>query len=415
MNTTPWMNERWFTSPWNFEPELMKDACFAENIRFHDVTLRDGEQQAGVLFTKDEKIALAEKMAEMGIHRIEAGMPAVSAEDAAAVKEIASRFHGPGSPEIFAFARCMKKDVLRAADCGVKGIVIEIPASEHMVKYAYKWDYQRAIDLAIEATLCAKENGMYTVFFTIDGTRTGMDTYFDLVTQVANNGHMDALAVVDTMGGLAPHACGYLIKKTKEVIDRPLEVHFHDDFGLGAANTLMALRAGAEVAHTTITGIGERAGNTPFEDVALSLLTMYGKDTGIAYEKMYETSSMMRRFSGHTIPSNRGIVGPTMADIESGIVADWYVNAQKEHPLELAPYDYTLVGHPDAKVVIGKMSGIPTVDIYLDELGLTCQDKEQKMEILARIKEQAIRKHDLLTVEEFSEIAHRVLDQTSKE
>lgn len=409
MKNTPWHQEQWFTSPWNFAPEALKDFDFAKQVKFHDVTLRDGEQQAGIIFNKEQKIALADKMAEMGMHRIEAGMPAVSAQDREAIIEIAKRHEGPGEPQIFAFARCMKQDVLKAVDCGVKGIVVEIPASEHLVKYAYKWEYEKAIDLAIEATQCARENGLYTVFFTIDGTRTDMDTYFNLVTRVANEGHMDALAVVDTMGGLAPHACNYLIKKIKTVIDKPLEVHFHDDYGLGAANTLMALSAGAEVAHTSISGIGERAGNAAYEDIALALLTMYGVDTGLKYEKMNELSEMMRKFGGHIIPSNRGIVGPTLADIESGIVADWWVNAHEEHPLEVSPYMYSLVGHPDAKVVIGKMSGIPTVDIYLDQLGLKCDDKDQKMEIVQAIKAKAFEKHGLLTVGEFSDIAHKVL------
>lgn len=410
MNKTPWHQTQWFTSPWNFAPEAMDGFSFAEKILFHDVTLRDGEQQAGLVFTKDQKVALADKMAEMGIHRIEAGMPAVSPQDREAIVEIVKRNEGPGSPEIFAFARCMKQDVLTAVDCGVKGIVVEIPASEHMVRYAYRWEYEKAIDLAIEATQCAKEHGLYTVFFTIDGTRTDLDTYFNLVTRVATEGHMDSLAVVDTMGGLAPHACSYLIKKTKSVIDKPLEVHFHDDFGLGAANTLMALSAGAEVAHTTITGIGERAGNAAYEDIALSLLTMYGVDTGLKYEKMYELSEMMRKFCGHTIPSNRAVVGPTLADIESGIVADWWVNAHAEQPLEVSPYLYSLVGHPDAKVVIGKHSGIPTVDVYLDQLGLSCEDKEQKMEIVSLIKNRSFEKGGLLTVGEFADIAHKVLD-----
>ena len=203
----PWNTEQWFTSPWNFAQEAVKDFSFAKQIKFHDVSLRDGEQQAGLVFSKDQKIALADKMAEMGMHRIEAGMPAVSQQDREAIIEIAKRYNGTNGPEIFAFARCMKQDVMKAVDCGVKGIVVEIPASEHMVKYAYNWEYEKAIDLAIEATQCARENGLYTVFFTIDGTRTEMDTYFNLVTRVANEGHMDALAVVDTMGGLAPHAC----------------------------------------------------------------------------------------------------------------------------------------------------------------------------------------------------------------
>ena len=411
MSNTPWVSDKWFTSPWNFAPDAMQGFDFAKKIKFHDVTLRDGEQQAGLVFSKDQKIALADKMAEMGMHRIEAGMPAVSPQDREAIVEIAKRHQGPGEPEVFAFARCMKADVLKAVDCGVKGIIIEIPASEHMVKYAYKWDYQKTIDLSIEATKCAEENGLYTVFFTIDGTRTEMDTYFDLIKTVAKDGHMDALAVVDTMGGLAPHACNYLIKQVKKQVDVPLEVHFHDDFGLGCANTLMALSAGAEVAHTTITGIGERAGNVAYEDLALSLLTMYGVDTGIDYSKMNELSKMMRGFCGHTIPSNRGIVGDTLANIESGIVADWYVNAHEEHPLEVSPYLYSLVGHKDAEVVIGKMSGIPTVDIYLAQLGLECSDKDTKMEIVSKIKDKSFEKHGLLTVGEFEEIARKVLDK----
>lgn len=410
MSKTPWVSDKWFTSPWNFSKAAVKDFRFVKEPKFHDVTLRDGEQQAGLLFNKDQKIALADKMAELGMHRIEAGMPAVSRQDSEAIKEIVKRHEGPGRPEIFAFARCMKDDVLRAVDCGVKGIVIEIPASEHMVKYAYNWDYQKTIDLSIEATQCAKENGLYTVFFTIDGTRTEMETYFNLIQTVASQGHMDALAVVDTLGGLAPHSCAYLIKQIKKVIDKPLEVHFHDDFGCGVANTLMALSAGAEVAHTTITGIGERAGNTAYEDVALALLTMYGIDTGLDYSKMYKLSEMMRSCCGHDIPSNRGIVGPTLAQIESGIVADWYANAHEEHPLEVSPYLYSLVGHPDTEVVIGKMSGIPTVDIYLDQLGLSCDSKDQKLEIVSRIKDKAFEKHGLLTVGEFADIAHKVLD-----
>ena len=410
MSNTPWKTEKWFTSPWNFAPQATAGFDFPKIIKFHDVTLRDGEQQAGLIFNKEDKIRLADKMAEIGMHRIEAGMPAVSAEDRDAIIHIAKKYSGPGEPEIFAFARCMKEDVLKAVDCGVKGIVLEIPSSDHLVKYAYKWDYAKAIDKAIEATLCAKENGLYTTFFCIDGSRTDLDDFITMITRVATEGHMDSLALVDTMGGLAPHACNYMVKKIKSVIDKPLEVHFHDDFGLGAANTLMALSAGAEVAHTSITGIGERAGNCPYEDVALALLTMYNYDTGIKFEKMNELSRLMRDISGHTIPSNRGIVGPTLASIESGIIADWYVNAKDEHPLEVSPFLYSLVGHEDTKVVIGKKSGIPTVDIYLDQMGLKCDSKEQKLEIVALIKEKAFEVKRLLTFGEFEEIAHKVLD-----
>ena len=124
-NPTPWKTNDWFVSEWNYAPEVTKDFKFAKNIKIHDVTLRDGEQQTGVILSKDEKIRIAEALAEAGVHRIEAGMPIVSPSDNAAIKEIVKRNLGP---QIFSFARCMKEDVQRAVDTGVNGVVMEIPS-----------------------------------------------------------------------------------------------------------------------------------------------------------------------------------------------------------------------------------------------------------------------------------------------
>lgn len=407
MNNNPWKSKNWYTSQWNFIDDVVRRHHFPKQIKLHDVSLRDGEQQAGLVFNKDQKVALAEKLAEIGIHRIEAGMPAVSAQDADAITEIAKRDLGA---EIFAFCRCMKEDVKRAIECGVKSIVIEIPASEHIVKYAYKWEMKRAIDLSIEATQFAKENGLYTVFFPIDGTRAEISTFLDLIQKVESEGHMDALAVVDTFGGLAPHGCGYLIRQIKKRINKPLEVHFHDDFGLAAANTIMALAAGAEVAHTTISGIGERAGNAPYEDIALALLTMYNIDVGIKFDKIYNLSKYLREMCGLNIRQNRGIIGDNINLIESGIIADWYKNAFKIEPLELSPYLYTLVGHPDYKVVIGKNSGLVSIDIWLEELDMDpISDKDLKLDILMELKNKSFTKGGLLDKNEFIEIVRKHL------
>ncbi|MDD3297805.1 MAG: pyruvate carboxyltransferase [Bacillota bacterium] len=402
---TPWKTDKWYTSPWNFLDEARKDQKFVPKIKLHDVSLRDGEQQAGLIFNKDQKIALAEKLAEVGVHRIEAGMPVVSKQDEEAIREIVKRNLGP---EIFAFARCMKEDVKRAADTGVSGVIVEIPSSEHIIQHAYKWPLEKAIELSIEATQYAKEMGLYTVFFPIDMSRADMNWVLDLVERVATEGHMDALAVVDTFGGLNPHAIPYLIKKTKERINKPIEVHFHDDYGLGSANTLMALAAGADVAHTTISSIGERAGNASYEDVAMALLTMYDVDLGLKYDKIYETAKFLREISGLQVRQNRGIIGENLNDIESGIVSAWYYNVKDNHPLELSPYLPSLTGHPDTKVVIGKFSGLPSVEIYLNELGLKVDCGEQKSEILKRIKDMAFEKERLLTVDEFRQIVKEV-------
>lgn len=410
MNSTPWKSHQWYTSPWNFADDVQAEMSFAPQIKFHDVTLRDGEQQAALVFNKDQKIALAEKLAEIGIQRIEAGMPAVSRQDAEAISAIVKMNLGP---DIYAFSRCMKEDVKRAVDTGVKHVVIEIPASEHIVENAYKWEMQKAIDLSIEATQYCKANGIYTVFFPIDGTRADINTFLNLIQKVEQEGHMDALAVVDTFGGLAPHSCRYLIKQIKKRISKPLETHFHDDFGLAAANTLMALTAGAEVVHTTISAIGERAGNAPYEDIALALLTMYNIDTGIKYEKMYALSKFLREMCGLNIRQNRGIIGDDIHKIESGIIADWYKNACETAPLELSPYLYSLTGHPEPIVVLGKNSGVANVDIWLKKLDLDPIDnKDVKLEIVGKVKEKSFAKGGLLDADDFRTIVNEVVGKT---
>jgi isopropylmalate/homocitrate/citramalate synthase len=269
------------------------------------------------------------------------------------------------------------------------------------------------LELSIEATLYAKEMGLYTVFFPIDGSRADMKSFLDIIEKVATDGHMDALVCVDTFGGLAPSASAYLIKAVKKRIgDKPIEVHFHDDFGLAAANTILALAAGADVAHTTVSGIGERAGNAPYEDVALALLTMYGIDTGIKYERMYELSRLIQKLTGLKVRQNRGITGEDIGKIESGIITDWYKNAHEVAPLELSPYLYSLTGHPDFECVIGKGSGITTIEMALADMGLVVEDRDQKMALLMAVKDKSMEKGGLLSSEDFAEIVSRVLGAT---
>ena len=401
---TPWKTENWFVSPWNYLKEVTKDFHPPKKVKIHDITLRDGEQQAGVIFTKDDKIRIAEKLAEAGVHRIEAGMPAVSPRDEAAIREIVKR--NPKS-EIFCFCRCVVDDVKRAADCGVKGIVIEIPASAHLVEQAYKWPLEKAIDLSIRATAFAKEKGLYTVFFTIDGTRTDLKWLLDLVDRVSKEGHMDAFTLVDTFGVLSPHAATYFTRKVKERVSKPLEIHFHSDFGLGVANTIMAVLSGAEVIHSTVTGIGERAGNAPMEETALALLTMYGIDVGIDYRKLNELSKLVQTLSGTQVPSNRPFIGEEAYTIESGIVTGWFKNAFEKNPTTVFPVRPEFVGHDAPKIYMGKKSGADNIEIWTKKLGIQLNEEET----LAVLQEVKLKSHDLKRVldeKEFKEIVKKI-------
>jgi isopropylmalate/homocitrate/citramalate synthase len=402
MSKQPWKTKDWFVSPWNFADEVTAEFKFSKHIKIHDITLRDGEQQTGLAFNYDDKIRIAEGLAEAGVHRIEAGMPVVSTEDARAITDLVKRNLGP---QIFAFSRCMVEDIKRAVDTGAAGVVMEVPSSEHIIEKAYKWPLEKALDLSIEATAYAHEQGLEVVFFPIDFTRADMNWVLDLITKVADEGHMDALALVDTFGVTSPHAMQYFVRQVKKRIDKRLEAHFHQDFGMGVANTIMALAEGVEVIHSTVLGVGERAGNTPMEETVLALLTMYGVDVGINYDKLYSLAQTVHEISGQAIPSNKPVTGGQLFDVESGIIASWLHNCGEENLTELFPYRPELVGRSSAEIVMGKGSGIDSVKIWLEQLQIRATE-EQSMAVLRAVKDFGLSQKRLLTKDEFRDIAN---------
>jgi isopropylmalate/homocitrate/citramalate synthase len=407
MAQEPWKTDKWFVSPWNFADPVREQLHFPKQIKFHDITLRDGEQQTGVIFTKDDKIRIAEGLAEAGVHRIEAGMPVVSPSDTAAIKEIVKRNLGP---EIFAFSRCMVDDVKRAVDCGVSGVVMEVPSSTHIIQYAYKWQFEKAIELSIESTAYAHSQGLKVVFFPIDFSRAEITWVLALINRVATEGHMDALALVDTFGVLAPHAMQYLVRESKKRISKPLEAHFHMDFGMGIANTVMAVAEGVEVIHSTVLGLGERAGNVPMEETALALRMMYGIDTGLKLDKLYSLAKLVEKLSGHKVASNRPVVGDQLFQVESGIIASWWMNCGENNPTELFPYHWDVVGQPAPKIVIGKGSGIDSIKMRLREMGVQFTE-EEAMQVVMAVKEHSLKTKSLLTDEEFKTVLKATLPQ----
>jgi isopropylmalate/homocitrate/citramalate synthase len=403
----PWHTKQWFVSPWNYLPEVTGGFHFPEKIEVHDLTVRDGEQQAGLLFRKEDKVRIAEALAELGIHRIEAGTPAVSREDEAAVREIARRKLGP---KIFALARCIVDDVKRVADCGVDGAMVEIPCSEHMLKYAYQWPLERAIEASIAATRAAHEEGLYVVFFPIDSTRSDIDWYLTLIERVAKEGWMDALALVDTAGTITAHAVPLMVQRAQERINKPLELHFHNDFGHSVVNTIAGLAAGASVAHLTVSGIGERAGNTPLEETVISLLTQYGIDIGLRYEKLQETARLVRKLGGIKVADNRAISGERLFHVESGIICDWWNNAGNDNILEIFPWHWSLTGQSEPKMGLGRLSGTSSILMALEKRGITAT-KGQISDILLRVKEKSIETKQELTDGEFEGILQAVLSR----
>jgi isopropylmalate/homocitrate/citramalate synthase len=248
------------------------------------------------------------------------------------------------------------------------------------------------------------------VFFPIDFSRAELKWALDLIERVGKDGHMDALALVDTFGVVSPHAMRYFVREVQKRIKKRLEAHFHQDFGMGVANTIMALAEGVEVMHTTVLGVGERSGNAPMEEIVMALKTMYGIDVGIDTTKLTSLANLVQRLTGVVVPTNKAIVGSGLYQIESGIIASWYKNCGEKYATELFPIRWSAVGQPPAEVVMGKGSGIDSVNLWLQQLGMQVSE-EDALKILAAVKAYSLKNKKMLSRGEFREVAQKVVGQ----
>jgi len=403
----PWNTKNYRVSHYNYDSQARKGMKFPKKIKFHDLTLRDGEQQAGLVFRKDEKIRIAKLLDEAGVDRIEAGMPGVSEEDAQAIKTI----KGMGlNARIFCLSRCMKADVDNALRCDVDGVQMEIPTSETLLKNAYGWTVEKALELTVESTSYAHEHGLYVTFFTLDSTRSPFSTCWKIINAVATKGHMDALTVVDTFGVASPVAISYLVKKLKAKVRKPIEIHCHNTFGLAVANSIAAVQQGAEVIHTTVNGISEGSGGAPLEEVAMATKCLYGIDNNIKYDKLTPLSKLVQECSGVKMPPGKAVVGDGIFTVESGIVAGWWdrIRDQNLSPLEIFAFTPEFVGGASHKIVVGKKSGRPSITYKLKELGLTAPE-DKIAPILTRVKQAGIEHKRALTDDEFKQVVQEVV------
>ena len=407
MTQGKWVNKDWVTSASNFSPEVLKQMKFPKNLQIYDVTCRDGEQRPGVVFRKDDKVKIAKKLDEVGVQRIEAGLPAVSDEDFEAVKEIA---HLGLSTKVYAFSRARKDDVDLALKCGVSCILIEAPSSDDLIRTGFGWQREKILNMAVEATGYAKAHGLKTTFFAVDSTRADPKFLRKLYTTVVKESKVDGLAVVDTFGVASPQGFASLVRSVRSWVDVPLEVHCHNDFGLGTANAIAGLGAGASVAHTNVNGIGERAGGASTEEVAIALKVLYGRDLGLRYEKFLELSKLVEEISGVAVSPQKPVVGETAFGYEAGIAVMFSYRYKHAGMLKYAvPYNPAVVGNKFS-VAVGKKSGAFSMRWRLEELGYKATD-EQIEAILARVKQLAIKKRWALTDDEFRAIYNDVVNQ----
>jgi isopropylmalate/homocitrate/citramalate synthase len=364
-------------------------------VGFYDTTLRDGEQTVGVVLSPDDKLELARGLDALGIERIEAGFPRVSADDRRAVELI--RDAGLAA-EIWGFSRAVEADVKALVELGIGASVIESPISDLKLE-ALGVDREAMLERIVYAVSFAAEQGITVAFFGVDGTRADLG-FFETVYKTAVEAGAREVVVVDTLGIATPEAVAALVGRTREWVGPDVAVHFHghNDFGLATAAALAAAREGARWIQGTINGMGERAGNANLPEIALAFRGLYGVETNLRLDGVRAFSERLRELSGYELEPYKPLVGDNLFTRESGAVA-----SQFHDPPAIEPYSSAVVD-AERRIVLGKKSGLDSIRIKARELGLDL-DADAERDLLDRIKDLGARKRGLVTDEEFRELA----------
>ncbi len=397
---------KYWIPPSNHFEEILKE--YPRSVQIHDVTLRDGEQTPGVTFLEDERVRIAEAIADLGVSRIEAGMPIVSEIQFRALKRIAAAGH---KSMIMGFSRANPKDVELIIESGCKGIVVEHAMNPYYNEYCYKLTPQMLVDRLVSALIPAKKAGLFTVFMGWDWFRAPIDYCGWVVESVLKKVKFDSLTIVDTMGSATPDAVGLMFRTFHSWFpELQLEFHGHNDSSLGVACSLAAVKNGAGVVHTSMNGLGGRSGNVATEEFANAAQLLCRIDCGVDLSKVCANCAVVAEIAKMSIPANKCAIGTRPYQIETGIMSHI---VKTFGPMGIDPintsYDPSLYGIPGGmQLFLGKNSGTASIEMFLERHGLSA-DKEQTKEILERIKAEAIVTKALVSDVQALKICQEVL------
>jgi isopropylmalate/homocitrate/citramalate synthase len=367
-------------------------------VGLYDTTLRDGEQTVGVVLSPEQKVEIANALAAAGIDRIEAGFPRVSEDDARAISLI---LEADLDAEIWGFARAVRADVEALVELGLEASVIESPISDGKLR-ALGVSREAMLERIRSAVSFAAGEGIRVAFFGVDSTRADLE-FTRRVYEAAVEAGAREVVVVDTLGIATPEAAAFLVTEVVERLDSEVPVHWHghDDFGLATAAAVAAVQAGATWVQGTVNGMGERAGNADLIEVALALEALYGIPTRLDLSQARVLGELVQGLTETPLAAWKPVTGDNLFTRESGAVA-----AQFHDPPAIEPYASELVG-AERGIVLGKKSGLDSIRIKVDELGLGVPE-ELYPALLEAVKRAGTKKRGLVTDAEFKRMAARV-------
>ncbi|MCU0368524.1 MAG: 2-isopropylmalate synthase [Cyclobacteriaceae bacterium] len=350
----------------------------AQKIQIFDTTLRDGEQVPGCQLRTEEKIIVARELEQLGVDVIEAGFPISSPGDFLSVVEISKAVT---DPIVCALTRAKKEDIDVAAEAlhhAKRGrIHTGIGSSDVHIKHKFRSTRDQILEQGVWATKYAKAKGYEVEFYAEDAGRADLPFLAKLIEAVIAAG-ADVVNIPDTTGYCLPHLYGkriqYLVKHVKNIDKAIISVHCHNDLGLATANTIAGLTNGARQAEVTINGIGERAGNTSLEEVAMILQTHKDLDlyTNIKSNRIYALSQLVSSMMRMPVQANKAVVGKNAFAHSSGIHQDGFLKHAENYEI-MNPAD---VGVPSSSIVLTARSGRAALKHRLELLGYKVEGEE---------------------------------------
>jgi len=351
-----------------------------KNIKIDDTTLRDGEQTAGVVFANDEKIHIAKMLDKVGVHQIEAGIPAMGGDEKEAIKKIASLGL---NCSVLGWNRAVKSDIDASVECGVDAVAVSISSSDIHIEHKLRKSREWVLESVKTSVDYAKGFNLYVSVNAEDASRSDMEFLLHFA-RTARDAGADRLRYCDTLGILDPFETFMRVKNIIDIIGIDIEMHTHNDFGMAIANAIAGIKAGATYVNTTINGLGERAGNAAFEELVMALKYIEGVDLGFNTTLFRALSEYVAEASSRILPTWKPIVGGNLFVYES---------ESKASGVLVNPETYELFKEKDVglerKVILGKYSGVSTIIYKLNTLGFKISRKEAE-ELAEIIRDKAV-------------------------
>ena len=391
MKDTPYFDESRWVSPLNFAKEASFDKL-PTKVSIHDVTLRDGEQTCGLVWREDDRVRIGEALNELGVDRIEVGMPIISEENRKAIKRLKQMNL---KSEIVAFCRAIPKDLEAALEVGVDRIIVEHAVNPYLNTYVYHSSMDEVVDKVTNCIQFVRKNGVKVSFMGWDATRSSLEYVLETFHRIAVNAEPETMAFVDSFGVGTPPAIQFAFEELRKVIPEKigLEFHVHNEFGMAMGSVIAAIIGGARTIHSSINGLGERTGNVATEQVAAALKILLNIDTGVDISKIWDVSKLVQDIAKLAPAYNNPVVGERLFWVESGVVVDALDKLNTAGiQAAMTPYLPQLVGRPGPEIKYGAFSGNASLKYYLKQKNIEATENQLE-EVLERVHEEGrIRK-----------------------